>query len=288
VTRVSKREIFRAACLQFDVRRGDVAGNVGEAERLLRLARADGVRLAVLPELWSTSFCPDYPPDLVAGAAAADARLAALSAELAMTIAASGLAAADGRLFNRASVFERGSLRGDYHKLHLFSLNAEDRQFTAGDRPVVVDSELGRIALAICYDLRFPELIRWFFYQRAEILVVPAQWPEARANHWRSLLDARAVENQLFVLGCNRTGGESSLKTEETLSFPGNSRIVDPMGEVIAAGSGEPGAVVAEIETRKARTMRRMMPIERDRRPALYREIWDVAWPTRRVSPRRP
>ncbi len=288
VTRDSKREAFLAACLQFDVQRGDVAGNLAEAERLIRRAQKQGVRLAVLPELWSTSFLPAVAPEVVTAAAAADEAVRELSGKLEMTIVGSALAEQGGRFFNRATLFERGKAIGTYDKIHLFSPNAEQKTFTAGDRPVVVNSELGRIGLTVCYDIRFPELIRWYFYQRAEILVVPAQWPEARANHWRALVDARAVENQVFVIGCNRTGSESSLKTKDTLSFPGNSRIVDPMGDVIGSGDGGVGAVTAEIELRKARTMRRTMPIERDRRAPIYRAIWSPTWGDASVSRQTP
>lgn len=288
VTRETKREAFLAACLQFDVQRGDVAGNLAEAERLLRRAHKQGARLAVLPELWSTSFMRAFDPAVIAAAAAADQRIQELSAALDMTVAGSAVAEESGRVFNRATLFEKGASIGRYDKIHLFSPNAEQKSLAAGDRPVVVNSRLGRIGLTVCYDLRFPELIRWYFYQRTEILVVPAQWPEARANHWRALVDARAIENQLFVLGCNRTGSEGSLKNNDTLSFPGNSRIVDPMGEVIASGDGGIGTVTAEIEVRKARTMRRTMPIERDRRPGVYRAIWSPAWGDQSVSRQTP
>jgi predicted amidohydrolase len=269
---------FAGACLQFDVQRGDVAGNLSRAEQALRAAHRAGARLAVLPELWSTSFAPAYPTELVTAAAAAEARLARLSSEFDMVVVGSSLEAAEGKLFNRAQVFDRGQRVATYRKIHLFSPNAEQRTMAAGSQPAVTDTSVGRLAVAICYDVRFPELMRWFFYQKAEILAVPAQWPEARASHWRALLDARAVENQLFVLGCNRTGSEGSLKTDDQLVFPGNSRIVDPMGEIIAAGNGGDTPVLADIDLRKVKTMRRMMPIDKDRRPALYRELWSQAW----------
>jgi len=269
---------FLGACVQYDVRRGDVGANVASAEQHLRAAAAAGVQLAVLPELWSTSFAPSWPPDVLAAARAADARIGQLAHELDMVIVASAVEEDAGSLFNRALVLDRGAIAASYRKIHLFSPNAEDRMLSAGSQPAVTDTSLGRLAVAICYDLRFAELTRWFFYQQAEILAVPAQWPESRASHWRALVDARAVENQCFVLGCNRTGSESSLKTADQLAFPGNSRIVDPMGEVLACGSGDAGIVVAEIETRKVRTMRRMMPIDKDRRVDLYGQWWASPW----------
>ena len=269
---------FLSACLQFDVRRGEVAANLASAEHCLRAAKVAGARLAVLPELWSTSFDKSYPPTLLAAALDADARLARLSGELHMVIVGSSLESSVGKVFNRAQVLDCGEAVASYRKIHLFSPNAEHRGLTAGTHPVVVDTSAGRIAVLVCYDIRFPELVRWPFYHQAEILVVPAQWPETRAHHWRALVDARAIENQMFVVGCNRTGSETSLKTDDQLVFPGNSRIVDPMGELVACGNGEDGPVMAAIDLRKVKTMRRMMPIEKDRRPALYRDLWAGPW----------
>lgn len=269
---------FLGACVQFDVRRGDVAANIASAEQNLRRAAEAGAQLIVLPELWSTSFAPSWPSELLNAAEQADAHLTKLSAELDVVVVASSAEADAGSLFNRALVLDRGREVASYRKIHLFSLNAEDRHISAGSQPVVVDTSVGRLAVSICYDLRFSELMRWFFYHRAEILVVPAQWPESRASHWRALIDARAIENQCFVLGCNRTGSESSLKSSDQLAFPGNSRIVDPMGEILATGDGEAGAVMAEIVLRKVKTMRRMMPIEKDRRTDLYPGLWAAPW----------
>ena len=156
---------------------------------------------------------------------------------------------------------------------HLFSANLEHRYHAAGDQPCVVDTDAGKIGVMLCYDIRFPELSRHYFHQGAEVLVVPGQWPEARAQHWRTLLRARAIENELFVIGCNRTGQEPSLRTDEPVSFPGDGRIIDPMGEILATGNGDAGATLATIELRKVRTMRRVLPIAADLRPEVYKQL---------------
>lgn len=284
VSKLTPPESYVCACLQGDVLRGDVAQNVATFERLLRIARESGARLAVLPEMWSTSFAREFDQDLIDAAREADRRLAALSAELDLMVVGSALEAADGKLYNRATLFDQGRILATYRKIHLFSPNAENRQMAAGHQPVVVETRLGRLGLIVCYDIRFGELTRWYFYHGADLLIVPAQWPEARASHWRALVDARAVENQCFVVACNRTGSEGSLKTADQLLFPGNSRVVDPMGEVLASGRGEEAPILASIELRKVRAMRRTMPIEKDRRPALYRDLWAAPWspPARR------
>ena len=273
-----KERAFVAACIQFDVKRGDAAANLQAAEAGLRAAAGHDARLAVLPEMWTLSFLPDASPEALQASAAAEQRLAELSRELGMVVVGSAPFAADDGVFNRAVVYDHGEAIGEYRKIHLFSPNAEHRLHEPGDRPLVVDSSLGRMGVVICYDIRFPELMRYFFYKSAEFIVVPAQWPEARSSHWRILLKARAVENELFMIGCNRTGVEESLKNEDQLVFPGDSRIVDPMGEVIGSGSGASEPVLAEIQLRKVRTMRRIMPIAKDGRPPLYRTIWQELW----------
>ena len=116
--------------------------------------------------------------------------------------------------------------------------------------------------------------MRYHFYRGVELLAIPSQWPEARAEHWRILLKARAIENEFFVAGCNRTGMEGSMKNDEHLHFPGDSRIVDPMGETIGAGTGEDGPICAEVELRKVQSMRRILPIHRDRRLDVYERLW--------------
>jgi predicted amidohydrolase len=144
-----------------------------------------------------------------------------------------------------------------------------------GKAPLILDTRLGKLGVMICYDIRFPELVRYYFQMGVEVLVVPAQWPEARSTHWRTLLKARAIENQMFVLGCNRTGTEESFKNGEHLIFPGDSRIVDPMGEILASGGGGEETVMAEIMLRKIRTIRRILPVRRDRQEQVYRDLWE-------------
>jgi predicted amidohydrolase len=279
-TNPDETDTLTVACIQFDVRRGDVTENLRQAEEGIAAAARDGARLCVLPEMWSTSFLPTYDAATLAAAATAEETLQRLSLQHDLVAIGSSVESADGALFDCARVYDQGRLLGRYRKIHLFSPHAEHRHFRAGDEALVVDSSAGRIGVLICYDLRFPELARYYFHKSVEILAVPAQWPEARSQHWRSLLRARAIENEFFVVGCNRTGTDTSLKSEESLTFPGDGRIVDPTGEVLVAGSGDAGPLIANLELRTARTMRRILPVARDQRPSVYRRLWDDAWAT--------
>jgi predicted amidohydrolase len=120
------------------------------------------------------------------------------------------------------------------------------------------------VALAICYDLRFPEQWRRYTDAGAQVIFIPAEWPARRGEHWRLLLRARAVENQLFVAGCNRAGADSDGE------FGGHSAAVDPWGRVLVEGGTEPGLFVATLDLDEVARTRRLFPFLRDRRPEVY------------------
>jgi len=270
------RQQFPCACVQFNVKRGDVEQNLESAIAGIRSSAEAGARLAVLPEMWPTSFVKEVSDSLLEASLKAEQTIVDLSRELDMVIVGGGVERDGGLLFNRALIVDGGNVLGSYRKIHLFSPNAENRHYEPGKRPLIVDTSLGRIGVLICYDIRFPELVRYYFYQDTDLLAIPSQWPEARTEHWRILLKARAIENEMFVAGCNRTGVETSMKNDENLLFPGDSRIIDPMGETIGAGAGEDGPVIADIELRKVESMRRILPIHRDRRLDVYEQLWQM------------
>ncbi|MFM1872693.1 MAG: hypothetical protein RL398_2115 [Planctomycetota bacterium] len=267
-----------AACLQFDVRSGDVAANLAAMRAAVDEAVEAGAKLCVLPELWSTSFLAKIDDAALRDADDAERELRELSAQHGLVTVGSTLERSGSFVHNTAHVYDCGELVGSYRKIHMFSPNAEHRHHAPGDTPLVVQTSVGKLGVLICYDLRFPELARYYFHRGVEILAVPGQWPEARSQHWRTLLRARAIENEMFVLGCNRTGQENSLRNGEPMAFPGDGRIVDPTGELLATGSGDAGALVASLEVRKVRTMRRILPIAQDARPQVYRKLFEETW----------
>lgn len=277
-----------AACLQFDVRAGDVAANCAAMRASIDEAVLAGARLCVLPELWSTSFLSQIDDAVLREADEAERELRELSAQHQLVTVGSTLCRGALGVHNTAHVYDCGAHLGSYHKIHLFSPNAEHRYLAPGDTPLVAQTSVGRIGVLICYDLRFPELARYYFHRGVEILAVPGQWPEARTQHWRTLLRARAIENEMFVLGCNRTGQEPSLRNGDLLAFPGDSRIVDPTGELLATSGGGAGALVATLELRKAASMRRILPIARDGRPQVYRQLFEETWAQACQQARRP
>ena len=140
----------------------------------------------------------------------------------------------------------------------------EDAQLTHGDKHEVYDTEFGRVGMMVCYDIRFCELSRIYALKKADVLVVVSNFPNPRVNHWRTLLMARAIENQMFVVACNRVG-PSPMGT-----YCGHSIIIDPWGEVIAEGGDEQEIVTGSIDFGKTKEVRDLIHMFRDRQPQLY------------------
>ncbi|MFH1217620.1 MAG: D-glycero-beta-D-manno-heptose 1-phosphate adenylyltransferase [Pseudomonadota bacterium] len=224
--------------IQMDVRAGFPAKNLdGMKESLDRLSPPAG-SLIVLPELWAAGFVYE---ELDGHAAMTDgmlSELAALSARYRICLAGSlpekTISDGKARYYNTLYFSGPEGLQGSYRKQQLFGPMEEDRHFTAGKNPAPVATPWGMAAGLVCYDLRFPQLAESQVARGAAVIAVSAQWPAARINHWRILLQARAIENQAYVIGCNRCG-----ITGNTV-FGGHSMIVAPDGSILAeAGEGE-------------------------------------------------
>lgn len=273
---MSQTGSVRAAAIQWDVQRGDVEGNLTEAVKLIAEAIECGSSIVVLPELWATSFVGDDVAEYRDAVEKVEREIGTMSGDLGIVITGSNYEfGPDGAIFNTARLWQDGSMLGQYRKAHLFSPHAEDRQFQAGETALVADTRFGRVAIAICYDLRFPELVHELALTGAEILLIPAQWPEPRDAHWNVLARARAIEGQWFVVATNRLGVEPSLVSDQDVSYPGNSLIVAPTGEVLAEGNGETGVVDAELRLKEVAILRRAIPVLKDRRPDFYAKIRD-------------
>lgn len=253
-----------AICLQFRVVFDDPAANLALVrQRLAELAPAAG-SLVVLPELWAAGFA--YP-SLARQAARTPELLAALAAEAAdrgITVAGSlpeAAVATDGGYlyYNTLYLVEPAGVAGKYRKQRLFAPLGEDRYFRAGtddhgagEPRGPLPAAWGPVAALVCFDLRFPELATAQVDRGAELLLVSAQWPRARRQHWRVLLQARAIENQIFVVACNTCGrvGESD--------FAGTSMIIAPDGEVLAEAGGTPQALGAPLDFSRLAAARRL------------------------------
>lgn len=255
---------IRAAAIQFNIKLGDIDANLATVRESIASVAEQGVKLAVLPEVWSSGFAYKELNSLAARTPELVEEMARLSAEHKMVIVGSLPEPCGEKVCNTAYIMDNGRLAGSYRKIHLFSLMNEDRSFTGGNQWTVVDTSVGRIGVFICYDLRFPELARRVALEGAEIIVVPGEWPKPREEHWRTLLRARAIENQLFVVAANCCGVTGKL------DFFGMSLIIDPKGVVLAEGGYDPVEVLAELDFDDMRKWRESIPCFSDRKPECY------------------
>jgi predicted amidohydrolase len=147
-----------------------------------------------------------------------------------------------------------------YRKLHPFTHAGEHERFRAGEKPVTVDVGGLRITPFICYDLRFADVF-WKAAPDTDVYLVPANWPSPRRLHWQTLLQARAIENQAYVVGCNRVGTAGD-GTEHV----GDSRIVSPMGELLSTAAGVETIVLADVDPAEVAATRERLKFLPDRR----------------------
>ncbi|WP_027358438.1 carbon-nitrogen family hydrolase [Desulforegula conservatrix] len=257
-------KIIKAGVAQWDIRLGDLTHNIEKAEQFIESLCSDGADLCVLPEMWSSGF--DYrnldkhaekTPVILDG-------LKEMSVSLGITICGSLPEKRDGRIFNSMFVVDSGEVKTSYSKIHLFTPTGEDRSFSAGEGAVICQTKHGILGLIICYDLRFPELCRALTLAGAGIIVCSAQWPGARIHHWNTLLAARAIENQVFIVASNRCGKDSSI------IYGGSSRIISPYGRVIGECHEGEESVVADIDPEELVRFRKMMPCLEHIKPGAY------------------
>ncbi|NDJ59887.1 MAG: carbon-nitrogen family hydrolase [Chloroflexi bacterium] len=223
---------------------GDLRKNYNTAEEMAVEAARRGSHLLVLPELWATGYALDQSREL---AAPLNVGILAQSATLAtqnkISIVGSLMEKRGVEVSNSAAFFApNGRVMGVYRKIHLFKLMNEHRWLQPGTTPLLIDLPWGETGLAICYDLRFPELFRRYALQAAKMVIIPAEWPIERIDHWRALLQARAIENQCFVVATNCVG-----KTGDA-TFGGHSMIVDPWGKIVLEVGESPTLATAEID----------------------------------------
>ena len=259
---------LKISCVQMDMRLGAVDENFARAEALIReavqTARPD---VAVLPETWNTGY---FPADLAATAdrdgERTKAAFSALAKELNVNIVCGSVANRRGdEFFNTAYVFDRrGDAIAEYDKTHLFTYAGEDRHFRAGEALCLFELDGRPCSLIICYDLRFPELTRKLALEGAEVLFVPAQWPEKRTMHLETLARARAIENQMFLALCNSVG------TAGETHCGGESALLDPWGEYIARAWDGEELITGELDFSVVEGIRSSINVFRDRRPELY------------------
>ncbi len=255
---------MKVYCVQTDTLWHDAAGNRERCGRMLREASPSAGSLVVLPETFASGFTADVE-------AATDAPLRQTAAwcertanEFDCTLIAGLVETADdGRGANQALVCGPQGELGRYTKMHRFGLGGEREQYAPGTSVRVFDIGGARVCPLICYDLRFPETFRDAASLGVDVFAVIANWPAVREHHWHALLRARAVENQAFVIGVNRTGSDPNV------AYAGGSVVYDPDGHAQLSLDERPGVASTTLDLGAMRAYRKRLPFLDDLRPSL-------------------
>lgn len=255
--------------LQIDVEIGNPDKNFAVVEQKLNEAVQAGEKpdVIVLPEMWNTGYALTEIDQLAdRDGERTRALISPFCAKHQVHVVAGSVAnKKDGQVSNTVFVFNRqGEVIAEYDKIHLFRLMEEEKYLRQGEKLGRFELDGVACAVVICYDIRFPELARTLALDGTHLLFVPAQWPNPRKHHWRTLLQARAIENQMAIVACNRVG------TSGTTSFFGHSMIINPWGELLAEGGEEEAMLNAHVSMEEVTKVRSMIPVFEDRRPGLY------------------
>ena len=251
---------MRVAGIQHDIVWEDKAANCNHLQPMIAKAAADGARLILLSEMFSTGF--SMATDVVAEQADGPSVefLRQEAAEHHVWVGSSVPVYAGAKPVNQFTLAGPGGELHTYAKIHPFSYGGETDHYGAGTTTTTVEIEGVRTTLFVCYDLRFADVF-WTAAPTTDLYVVVANWPASRAHHWRTLLTARAIENQAWVVGVNRVG------TGGGLEYAGGTCIIDPMGETVAAAAdgAHEDIVIADVDTDQVIQTRTTFPFLLDR-----------------------
>lgn len=262
---------MKIAIGQVEIRRGDPSHNLDLIERVVKCASAKGGDLLCLPEMVTTGFDWKRNRELLIEASQHHTAIAKMARSYKIAICGSFLECADsGMPCNTLLYFdENGTLLAKYRKIHLFTLFREDQHVEAGDKIVVADIKHAKAGFGVCYDLRFPEIFRRNTELGAEIQILPAAFPHPRLEHWRTLVRARAIENQCFFIAVNQSGREHHDSGVGAAHYFGHSMVVDPWGEVLLELDEAEDTQFVEIDLSQVAQTRSKLSALKDRRPEL-------------------
>jgi len=254
-------------CLcQMEIIHSNPDKNIITAEKYIQVAADRGCDLILLPEFWAVGF------DLANVAELADESdggifkiMSTWAMKYKIAICGTHPQKKDGYIYNSAVFYNKqGELTTTYDKMHLFSPLNENKYIRPGcSLPQVFDTEWGKIGLIICFDLRFPEIIRRLALEGAELILIPAYWPQPRLDHWSLFLQARAIENQVYIAGCNRAKGNSKLEF-------GRSAVISPGGNHCIQGGIDPMLLTANVSFTDVNENRNEFPAFKSRRSGEY------------------
>jgi omega-amidase len=248
--------------VQLDIAWEDPQANFKRVRKLLEKSAPTKGSLVVLPEMFATGFSMNTAKIAEEDGGPTASFLSDLAAYYDVTVIG-GLATCceDSKPRNEAFIFDATGQRiARYCKLHPFTLGGESDCYEAGSEIITFKWNDFTVAPFVCYDLRFPEIFRRAVRRGATLMVVIANWPEARIGHWLTLLQARAIENQCYVVGINRCGFDPQLR------YPGRSVVVDPYGVIVADAGNQERVLCAELDPKLVEMVRAKLPFLPDMR----------------------
>ena len=253
---------MRIASIQLKIIEESKDKSLIHASQLIRQCR--DANLILLPELWNIGFMSfdRYRGEAETQEGPTLTLLRTLAEELSCHLYTGSFVEKKGNQFCNSSFLlnPKGEILGSYQKIHLFTYQSEEAEIlTPGTSVTVISTEFGNLGLAICYDLRFPELFRKMLDQEAEFFLVSSAWPALRLEHWLLLNQTRALENLSYLISSNCVG------INRGTQFIGHSLIVDPMGQIIAGSNEEECVVWAEVNRDTVLKARAEFPALRDR-----------------------
>ena len=227
-------------------------------------ALEDKTEIILLPEMFSTGFSMRAKELAETMAGPTVEWMKRISAEKKVILTGSLIIEEEGKYFNRLIWMLPNGQVGQYDKRHCFSLAGEDRYYTAGDKRLIASVKGWKVNLCICYDLRFPVWSRQTKMPGStspefDLLIYVANWPDRRIHAWKTLLPARAIENQCYVAGVNRIGHDGN-----NIHHSGYSMVVDPLGEVQQMEPGEEGILTITLDRNKLDQTRQQIPFWKD------------------------
>ena len=252
---------MRVAAIQSDIVWEDPQANFERLRPWIAAAAGAGARLVALSEMFASGFSMDTERVREPVDGPSSGFLAAQAREHRLWVCGSIAEISPGarRPHNTLVLAGPAGQMHRYHKIHPFTFAREHEHYEAGREHVTVDVEGLRLSLFVCYDLRFADEF-WGRAGATDAYLVVANWPDRRRHHWTTLLQARAIENQAYVVGVNRVGHGNGLE------YVGDSRIIDPWGEVLAAAAGGETMLLADLDPEVVRSARAKFPILADRR----------------------
>ncbi len=253
---------MKFASIQMSVVEGDKTATIDKA--IKNIHRCEGADLIILPEIWNIGFMSfdRYIPEAETSDGQTLTRLRESAKKIGVYLhSGSFVEEKNGKYYNSSYLISpEGKILANYLKIHLFGYNSRETQLlTPGDTIVAAETPLGKIGLATCYDLRFPELFRKMVAQGVEIFLVCSAWPYPRLEHWLMLNRVRALENQCFLMSSNSVG------LNQGIQLVGHSMIIDPWGTIQASAGDNEIIIKSEVDLDNLKAARQQFPALADR-----------------------